>query len=82
MIGYLGMRAEGYIHRDIKSANILVGMDGAARLCDLGFATLDENIKEDRLINVGSPLYMAPEVIKGNEYSAKGDIWALGLVLL
>ena len=41
MIGYLGMRAEGYIHRDIKSANILVGMDGAARLCDLGFATLD-----------------------------------------
>ena len=51
-------------------------------MCDLGFATNDDNIDQDRFINVGSPLYMAPEIIKGNNYSSKGDIWALGLVFL
>lgn len=54
------------MHRDIKSANVLLGKDGEVRICDLGFATEDGQIYEDRTINVGSPLYMAPEVIKSN----------------
>jgi serine/threonine protein kinase len=66
VLGYQEMRAQGLLHRDIKTANILIGINGEARLCDLGFATTEENVKEDKKINVGSPLYMAPEVIKEN----------------
>ena len=76
------MRQFGFIHRDIKPANILIDVNGCAKLADLGFATTDAKICEDRLVKAGSPLYMAPEVLKGNFYSAKGDIWALGIVLL
>ena len=50
----------GLVHRDIKPANILIGFDGKAKLCDLGFATRQDKIKEDKYVNVGSPLYMAP----------------------
>lgn len=76
------MKAEGYVHRDIKPANILIAMDGTIKLCDLGFATRESRINEDRFVNVGSPLYMAPETMKENLYSTKADIWALGLVFL
>lgn len=76
------MRQFGFIHRDIKPANILIDGDGSAILADLGFATSDSKIFEDRRVKAGSPLYMAPEILKDNAYSAKGDIWSLGIVLL
>lgn len=62
--GYLAMKAEGYVHRDIKPANILIGFDGKVRLADMGFATKESKIDEDRFVNAGSPLYMSPEVMK------------------
>ena len=76
------MHSAGLIHRDIKPANILIGFDGTAKICDLGFATRSDKVKEDRFVNVGSPLYMAPEVMKDNQYSSKADIWALGVLML
>jgi len=76
------MREFGFVHRDIKPANILLDFHGRAKLADLGFATLDSKLFEDKFIKAGSPLYMAPEIFKSNSYSAKGDIWAMGIVLL
>lgn len=54
------MREHNLVHRDIKPANILINNKGEVKLADLGFCTHDDDIVEDRFINVGSPLYMAP----------------------
>jgi hypothetical protein len=60
------------IHRDIKSDNILISSQGAIKITDFGFS-----IYADGLINaaVGSPYWMAPELIKGNYYDYRVDIW-------
>lgn len=67
------------IHRDIKPQNILIN-NNEIKICDFGFA---KKYKENDLINTfcGSPLYMAPEILKFNEYSEKADIWSLGVII-
>lgn len=69
----------GIIHRDIKPANILF-KDGKVKLADWGFSRLLQN-GETTCSFIGSPAYMAPELLKGEEYTQKADIWSLGVVL-
>jgi serine/threonine protein kinase len=66
------------IHRDIKPANILF-KDGKIKVADWGFSRLLE-FGETTCSFIGSPAYMAPEVLKGEEYSLKADVWSLGVV--
>lgn len=82
VLGYHQMCKCRILHRDIKPANILITADGEAKLADLGFSIKVSQVGKDRYINVGSPLYMAPQVLKGNNYSSKADMWAIGLVFL
>ena len=78
----------GLIHRDIKIENIMVEVLPIAeermseiicKLSDFGFACVIEPGTNLNL-TLGSPLYMAPEVIKGEEYDQKVDIWSLGVI--
>eukprot|EP00347_Sterkiella_histriomuscorum_P002098 403369481 len=70
------------IHRDIKPDNILVNQQGIAKLTDFGIATeLDETGGLAKTF-VGTLTYMSPERMEGETYSAKGDIWSLGIVLV
>jgi calcium-dependent protein kinase len=72
------MHTKNIGHRDLKPENILFTEDGVAKIADFGFARY---IKESRsLSTVGTPLYIAPEIIKGN-YNSKCDIWSLGITL-
>lgn len=69
----------GIIHRDIKPANILF-KEGKIKIADWGFSRLLGD-GETTSSFIGSPAYMAPEVLKGDEYTIKADVWSLGAVL-
>eukprot|EP01065_Artemidia_motanka_P039709 TRINITY_DN4884_c0_g1_i1.p1 TRINITY_DN4884_c0_g1~~TRINITY_DN4884_c0_g1_i1.p1 ORF type:complete len:464 (+),score=129.58 TRINITY_DN4884_c0_g1_i1:50-1393(+) len=74
------LHSTGRIHRDVKSDNVLVSAAGQVKLGDFGFcAWLSEGERMRRTV-VGTPYWMAPEVIRGNPYDAKADVWSLGIV--
>ena len=78
-IGY--MHSKRIMHRDLKPANIFLMADGTIKVGDLGLSrSLSENTLQAHS-KVGTPLYMSPEVLRGNGYDFKSDVWSLGCIL-
>uniref|UniRef100_A0A8U7NPL7 non-specific serine/threonine protein kinase n=1 Tax=Corvus moneduloides TaxID=1196302 RepID=A0A8U7NPL7_CORMO len=68
------------IHRDVKSYNILLRTDGSVKLADFGLSAQLTPEQNRRSSVVGTSWWMAPEVVKGQPYGPKVDIWSLGIV--
>lgn len=77
----LHLREKRIMHRDLKPANIFLTLDGTVKVGDLGLSReLSEHTVQAHS-KVGTPLYMSPEVLRGDGYDFKSDIWSLGCML-
>jgi len=70
------------IHRDVKASNVVLTVGGKIKLIDFGVAAEINEGEEHKNTVIGSPYWMAPEVIEGGDYDEKADVWSLGMTVL
>ncbi|KAJ1636274.1 kinase-like domain-containing protein [Pavlovales sp. CCMP2436] len=76
--GLTYLHEQGVIHRDIKGANILITKEGTVKLADFGVAARVADDSDRSNSVVGTPYWMAPEIIKMSGFTTASDIWSLG----
>lgn len=75
------IHSQNVIHRDIKSQNIFLMKNGEVKIGDFGIAKALSKTKSNAMTIIGTPYYFSPEIINGEPYNYKTDIWSLGIVL-
>jgi predicted Ser/Thr protein kinase len=78
--GLQALHDRGVLHRDLKPANVMLDEDGRVRITDFGLAGVADQLRGAE-VHSGTPQYMAPEQLAGQEVTVRSDIYSLGLVL-
>jgi hypothetical protein len=78
---YLHARTPPVVHRDLKSLNVLLDASGTIKLCDFGIARLREHTFVNTQHIAGSPSWMAPEVLRGDDFGPASDVYSFGVLL-
>ncbi|KAL4554763.1 hypothetical protein LXL04_037366 [Taraxacum kok-saghyz] len=81
LLGLDYLHSNNVVHCDIKCENVLVANDGV-KICDLGCAKVVENGGDACSVFSGTPVFMAPEVARGEEQGFAADVWALGCAVI
>ncbi|KAA8496927.1 Serine/threonine-protein kinase shk2 [Porphyridium purpureum] len=78
--GLKAMHDRLIMHRDIKSDNILLDSSGNVKIADMGFSVALDDDEDYRKSVIGTPFWMAPEVIRGRRYTTGVDVWSVGIL--
>jgi hypothetical protein len=70
------------LHRDVKAANILLDERGEAKLGDFGVSAQLHSFHSQAQTMVGTPVFLAPEIVEGEPYGAAADVWSLGITAI
>lgn len=78
------MHKNNVIYRDLKPENIVLSMHdrGHIKLVDFGFAKQMKSLNQKSMTNCGTPVYIAPEILRGSGHSFQVDVWGLGVLLV
>lgn len=81
-LGMSYLHGKNVLHCDLKSSNVLIDENWNVKLCDFGLSRI-KNTKKNKKnnIRVGTPHWMAPEILKGEKYECESDVYSFGIIL-
>ena len=80
-VALLYLHKRQLFHCDMKSQNVLINDDWTVKMCDFGLSRYQEKFEADNHGKIGTPHWMAPEILRGEKYTAAADIYSFGVIL-